>query len=80
MSFKIHSICVCTLTWACVYHSMCIYMWVHVCASDPILGALRLQVNSMSMCLSRPAEFRLSAESNYPVLGSMREHFDLSRE
>lgn len=29
----------------------------------PVLGALQLQVNSMSVCLSHPAELWLSAES-----------------
>lgn len=43
---------------ACADINLCAYL-VHACA----LGALLLQVNSMSVCLSRPAQLRLSAES-----------------
>lgn len=49
------------------------------CVPGPVSGALLLQVNSVSVCLSRPEELRLSAESKcYSLWGSMRKHSDLS--
>lgn len=79
-------VCACALTRAKSSLYVClVHVYLHVssrvcmCESDPVLGALLWRVNSMSVCLSRPVELRLSAESKcYPVLGSMREHRDLS--